>query len=68
MNFLNGWKTILGVVLLAVVCIVNGGNILACVRDVLATPAGQAGMAAGLTAVGLTHKVEKFLGRRTTGR
>lgn len=64
MKFLNGGKTILGLVLLALVCVVNGGNLMECVQSVLTTPAGQAGMAGGLTAVGLAHKVEKWMGRK----
>lgn len=64
MKWLNGWKTILGVGLLAVVCVVNGGNVAQCVQDALATPAGQAGIAAGLTGVGLVHKIEKWVGQR----
>ena len=64
MNLLNGWKTILGLVLLVVVCVLNGGNVIDCARDALATPQGQAGIAMGLTAIGLAHKVEKFMARR----
>ena len=63
MKFLNGWKTILGLVLLVVVCVLHGGNVLTCAQSVLSTPEGQAGVAAGITAIGLAHKVEKFLGR-----
>lgn len=64
MKLLNGWKTILGLVLLVAVCVLRGGNIVDCVRDTLTTPQGLEGMAMGLTAVGLAHKVEKFLGKR----
>ena len=63
MKFLNGWKTILGLVLQVAVCVLNGGNIMTCAQNVLTTPEGQAGIAAGITAIGLAHKVEKFLGR-----
>jgi hypothetical protein len=63
MKWLNGWKTILGVVLLVVLCVLNGGNVADCIRDALATPQGQAGIAVGLTAVGLLHKVEKVVGK-----
>ena len=64
MKWLNGWKTILGVVLLAVVCILNGGNIGECVTSTLSSPQGQEGIALGLTAVGLLHKVEKIVEKR----
>lgn len=63
LKLLNGWKTILGLVLLVVVCVLHGGNVLTCVQGVLTTPEGQAGMAVGLTAVGLAHKAEKLLAR-----
>lgn len=65
MNFLNGWKTILGLVLLVVVCVLHGGSILTCVQGVLTTTEGQAGIAAGITAIGLAHKVEKLLGQQS---
>ena len=64
MKWLNGWKTILGVVLFAVSCVVAGGNLAECVQAALLTPGGQAGVAVGLTGVGLLHKVEKAVGRR----
>jgi hypothetical protein len=66
LSFLNGWKTILGLVLMAALCVIHGGNLLKCVTGVLTTPEGQTGLAGGLTAIGLAHKVEKFLGKKPT--
>ncbi len=62
MQFLNGWKTVLGLAIALAACLVSHGvsldAIVQCAKDVL-TARTVEGVGLGVAALGIAHKIEK---------